>query len=115
MSSPTRPASQEEQTVSPPDELRHVAGCYKSEHDEMIDDYPVSAATSLGYSHRLANLADALDALREAVKGCGKKLGADKCGDAPFFKHEVLPQLCIGCEMKRAAAILSLTGVTTHE
>ena len=45
----------------------------------------------------------ALDALREAVKGCGRYYG---CGD----KHSWGVWLCVYCDKKRAAAVARLLG-----
>jgi len=67
-----------------------------------LDEYGV-------ISHALTDTADALDKLREAVRGCGKRLDAGitaRCGDPET------EWLCYGCQLKLRAAIALLLGNT---
>jgi hypothetical protein len=59
-------------------------------------------------SHQLTAGASALDALREAVKGCGKPFFDDvDCGE--FAVDDPEPLLCHGCKTKVWNAITTLT------
>jgi hypothetical protein len=73
------------------------------------DNYPPKSSGAAVIRRRAARLeatADALDALREAVKGCGTNLGislSDTCDGRPGW-------LCFDCEDKRDLAIRRLLG-----
>lgn len=74
-----------------------------SEAERACRPYRIGAPEMLELCDALIERDSALDALREAVKGCGRYYG---CGD----KHSWGVWLCVTCDKKRDAAIRRLLG-----
>jgi len=76
-----------------------------SEAERACRPYRIGAPEMLELCDALIERDSALDALREAVKGCGKRLDAlSMCDDSQTG------WLCYGCQLKRDAAIARILG-----
>jgi hypothetical protein len=85
----------------------------KLDADPTDEDARMEVADETRRSRDMAALADALDALAEAVKGCGQDYrtigGYFQCGDST----DTTIYLCGKCEVLRDASIHTLTDSPT--